>query len=1031
MKEIKKKLKLYYEEKNHSLKIEQFILFEMALMIVVRFKTDADPNKGYLLFTKYHNIGKWAYDSDSYLLQNASICLKKFRSEKMWKDTLKEYKKDEYAGVRLFNILDDRIAEKDVSNLVYANRQDDYLRYIHSYSVSRSGKYATQGNYKYYNKNNEEKYVHVALHEEMDEDICCLPTEAKQREKIEVDVAKLLDAAAEMKKLLPEDPCETILKTNFIKEVSDGNVNPATKLVIDKVVDIVGMVGSGKTTLLKTLTYVLDRQKKKVVIVTDTVAEVFQLYTYFRSLGCSCSPLIGKAERIKYINQMISEDAYYLDEAISKYLTTNCLIDGLDPANENAVSFGEEPCTKLEKGSHKYVCPYFGQCTATAMQREATESHIVVSTVAGLVMSKVGELQDIYLKEVIDKADVVFFDECDRVQKNLDDLFTPATEFNAFINECAEDYHRFMLESNAKRLENIGSMYYAELQSKSPTVLACVSNAIKAAKNSGRKNAFSNTFSAYTLLDSIRDELSEHTVSEIYQLMDFDKAERSSLYDIMFRSCESIKSDRFEMLLAEWLDKNEPQLILEDVNKIVEENSDKSEKERRMIRKELEKKNRRNIELRKKIQLIITLIYFDKFVMDIGVAFEDSQDVTMGYNELVGFIRSRFVAQQDYLPSALMGNLFGLKSTKEDDVLLFKQYAYGRALLTNLPYLRVNREGAPVGPHVILLSGSSYAKGSYEYHVNADVNYIIEADPSVREFIAKTQFVELGLEERVSGSPLETKEEILRKVVDKCTLNIISELDKEGKILLVVNSFSQAEVVATQLRGNLIKRGCKEEVCTLVSDKSMDKGEPDQYIRRGEVYKFDKKKARILAAPALAIERGHNIVDEQGHSSLSSVFFLIRPMGVPDDVKEKSIKMNGYMAEKMYDYNGTDLYEKNLYIRKEAIKFWNRMNNSSKRRLDHLCDTEIRTDIVATMFVLILQIFGRLCRVTDASKNPPTVYFVDGAFRKRSDVEEGFDALNELYFYLKHMLSDLENGEIARTLYEPFFTAYEGGIRHE
>ncbi len=1031
MKEIKKKFKTYYDEKNFSLKLDHFIFFEMALMMVVHFKKDAAPNKGYILFTKYQNIGKWEHNQDSYIIQNASVCLKKFRSEKIWKDTLKEYKKDEYAGIRLFNIFDDKITEKETSNLAYANRKDDYMRYINSYSSTRSGKYATQGIYKYYNKNNEEKRIYVNLNEDLDEKICSLSIEVKQREKIEIDVGSLIDAATEMKMILPEDHCVNILKNNFIKEVNGGKVNLATKLEIDKVINIVGMVGAGKTTLLKTLTYVLDRQKKKVVIVTDTVAEVFNLYKYFRSLGCNCSPLIGKAERVKYINQMISDDAYYLDEEISQYLTTNCLVDGLDLANENAVSFGEEPCTKLEHGSQKYVCPYFEQCATTAMQREATKSNIVITTVAGFVMSRVGELQNIYLKEVVETADVVFYDECDRVQKNLDDLFTPATEFNSFINECAEDYHQFMLESNAKRLENIASMYYAELQSKSPTVLACVSNAVKAAKNSGSRSALANTFSAYTLLDSIQDEISEHTAKEIYQLMDFDNSEMSSLYDIMISSCESIKSDRFELLLAEWLDKNEPPLILEDVRKVSEENPNKSEKELKAIRREMEKNNRKKIELRKKIQLIITLIFFDKFVMDIGDAYEDSHDITMGYNDLVGFIRTRFTAQQDYIPSALMGNLFGIKSTNEDDVLLFRQYAYGRALLTNLPYLRVNRDGDPIGPHVILLSGSSYAKGSYEYHVNADVSYIIEADKSVRDFIAKTQFVELGLEERVSGSPLETREEVLRKVVDKCTQNIISELDKEGKILLVVNSFSQAEVVATHLSANLIKRGCKEEVCALVSDRSIDKGEPDRYIRRGEVYKFDKKKARILVAPALAIERGHNIVDEQGHSSLSSVFFLIRPMGVPDDVKEKSIKMNGYMATKMYEYKGTDIYEKNLYVRQEATKFWNRMNYSSKRRLDNLSDIEIKTDLVATMFVLILQIFGRLCRVTDASKNPPTVYFVDGAFRKRTDAEQGFDTLNELYLYLKNMLADSESGEIAKTLYEPFFTAYEGGIRHE
>lgn len=123
--------------------------------------------------------------------------------------------------------------------------------------------------------------------------------------------------------------------------------------------------------------------------------------------------------------------------------------------------------------------------------------------------------------------------------------------------------------------------------------------------------------------------------------------------------------------------------------------------------------------------------------------------------------------------------------------------------------------------------------------------------------------------------------------------------------------------------------------------------------------------------------------------------------------------------------------EESLCSVRKLPKFWNRMNYSAKRRLDYLCDKEIKRDLVSTMFVLILQIFGRLCRVTDASKETPTVYFADGAFRKKIDAEDGFDALNEMYDYLKEMLSDEEHGEIARTLYEPFFTAYEGGIRHE
>lgn len=1029
MKEIRKRLESCYPE-NSCLKMEQFILFEMAIVIVAHFKSDADANKGYILFTKYHNIGNREFSSDSFIIQNASICLKRYRSEKMWKDTLKQYLKEEYVGIRLFHVVDGKFIKKDISNLVYPNRENDYMRYISTYSSLKSSKYATKGNYKYYNKNNEEKDIYVILDENIDEKISEKQNELIPRQKIVLDIAQLLKSAEEMKKIFPKDHCIDILRKNFIKEVKNGNIKIAEKIEIDKVVNIVGMVGAGKTTLLKTMAYSLNKLGKRVVIVTDTVAGVIDLYKYFHLLGCNCSPLIGKAERIKYINQIINEE-YYLDERISQYLTTNCLIDGLDLANENAVAFGEEPCTKLEKGNQRYVCPYFDKCPTTAMQREALKSNIIITTDIGLVMSRVGKLQNIFLKEVLEMVDVVFYDECDRVQKNLDNLFTPSTEFNEFIKESAKDCYQFMLATNEKRMKNMTSMYYAELQSKSPIVLACVSNAVKAAKDNGSKNILFNTFSAYTLLDSIQDKISENTYNELYKLMDSNDTEGSSLYDIMMSSCESIKMERFETLLAEWVDTNEPNFILKDISKISTEYPDKTEKELKKIRKELEKQNKEKIELRKKIQLIITLIFFDRFVIDIGDAYEDAKDTTMGYNELVSFIRTRFSVQQDYLPSALLGNLFGIKSTKEDDVLLFRQYGYGRTVITDLPYLRVNKDGVPIGPHVVLLSGSSYAKGSFEYHVNATVNYIVEADKTVRDFISKTQFVELGIEERISGSPLDEREEILRKVVDKCAPNIIAELKKEGKILLVVNSFSQAEVVADHLRTHFHKRGCKEEVCALVSDRSMNKGDDVKYIRRGEVYKFDKNKARILVAPALAIERGHNIVDEHGHSTLSSVFFLIRPMGVPDDVKEKSIKMNGYIAEKMFQYKCTDIYDKNLYVRHEAAKFWKRMNFSSKRRLDNLCDTEIKTDLVATIFVLILQIFGRLCRVTDASKNPPTVYFVDGAFRKRAGSEDGFDTLNELYLYLSNMISDVESGEIAKTLYEPFFTAYEGGIRHE
>lgn len=81
------------------------------------------------------------------------------------------------------------------------------------------------------------------------------------------------------------------------------------------------------------------------------------------------------------------------------------------------------------------------------------------------------------------------------------------------------------------------------------------------------------------------------------------------------------------------------------------------------------------------------------------------------------------------------------EKTDEEDIILFRQFAFGRSLMKDLPYLRTDEQGNPAGPHVILLSGSSWAEGSYEYHVNRPVNYILEADAEKRAFLEKHAFL--------------------------------------------------------------------------------------------------------------------------------------------------------------------------------------------------------------------------------------------------------------------------------------------------
>ncbi len=96
----------------------------------------------------------------------------------------------------------------------------------------------------------------------------------------------------------------------------------------------------------------------------------------------------------------------------------------------------------------------------------------------------------------------------------------------------------------------------------------------------------------------------------------------------------------------------------------------------------------------------------------------------------------------------------------------------------------------------------------------------------------------------------------------------------------------------------------------------------------------------------------------------------------------------------------------------------------------NLLDEAEKTDIVASLFILILQIYGRLARVTNFSYQPPNIYFADGAWRPSEANPDGFNCLQELLHYLDQLMQDPLHAEIAHSLYYPFFTAFKKGVEH-
>ena len=361
-----------------AMPLSRFAAIEAVLYLLSLTEPDADPAKAYLLFTQYQLIGTAKCSELEHTLQRARFKLGYYRSQKYWQDDLREYRKERYDAVRAFSI--QQVDEKQSFSKVagpypypYEEREKEWARFWPEYIEGvKTPAYADAGTYRYmYSlESGDFETVHVKLNCTGADTARLTPVEKSCRPPITISIEELLSTAKKMAEICPGDPCYTILKTNILKKVDGSTVQPCSELTIQEVVNIVGMVGAGKSTLIKVLSFWFHQHGLRMAVVVDTVAETLSLQKYLSSLGDAASPLIGRSERLKYINQVSQPDEICLSASYSQYLTPACLIDGTDEQHEAAIVFGKEPCYSLKKGNQYYLCPYFKQCPGTKMLRD-------------------------------------------------------------------------------------------------------------------------------------------------------------------------------------------------------------------------------------------------------------------------------------------------------------------------------------------------------------------------------------------------------------------------------------------------------------------------------------------------------------------------------------------------------------------------------------------------------------------------------------------------------------------------------------
>ena len=998
---IKRSLRNYLPT---SVNIDDFIKAEMSLALLEKCKPEGDPTKAYLLLHNYSLLGEVVCDETAFLLQKAHRLLHSCSSKMNWAKVLENYRNAQ--SEFCLYIFTEKI-EKGSKVLKFArntelavepDRADVYFEYIRKHKEDKHFEYAKGGKYSYSIKDKTSSTVYSADVKIPDRtpQMPISPPPKKTRKEISVSTDELLASAAEMAEKKPDDYCYSILKSNTLKAVTEGNVKSAKRLEIDKITNLVGMVGSGKSTLMKVLSYHLAKADKKVVLVLDTVSSVLEMCSYLSQFGVSVSPVIGRSGREKYIDQVAKAHEKYLQNEYSKYLTAPCIIDGMaknKSDKSSAPMFGNEPCRSLMKNKKHYNCPYMDICPAVRMYRDVYTSNVIVTTVQGLAAIRLLGDNKLFLEYVLEQADLVIFDECDKVQKTLDEFFTPSASFDKFRQNaatlCSEAMNK---ETEAlDGMEKNESGYIRKLM-RSLGVCMAVREAISAYGGTWR-TILSRTFSAEILYQAICRENQKNKYI-------FDKSPEH-----MRRVTIGLDHDKdIEHILKFALSEDDIKIFSSDISDWLTDNSCKPDKT-----------------FSDHIKLYLVVAAFDNYIREISDSYLFLPYERKTQQELTDFLSTRFTAQQKILPSSAMGNLFGMKNDPQKGLILYRQYAFGRALMDRMPWLWLTEKGQPAGPNVLLLSGSSWADGCLQYHVNVPVKYLLEAEEWKRRKIAESKMIDLGTAIRVSGSGSEEREENLTEVIKKIMGTIEAELRSEGKLLMIVNSYSEAQTAASCLN-RLLLNG-KKAACMCREADEFD----ENMILRSEIADFSGHSADIMVAPAQAIERGYNIVDKDGHSAFGSVFFLVRPMEVPDEISSKCTKLNGYLERHCVLSGKKNAFDRAAKLRSEATRQWSLMERQGKMQLSSL-DPVMKLDVTASLFVLILQIFGRLCRITDESKPAPRVYFADGAFRRSEKNTAGYDLLNELIDYLDSMIDNKETGKIAETLYQPFYEAFKKGV---
>lgn len=1074
--DLRKQIKAAWTDSSGSQSAERLCTVELGLFACEILIPDEDPKGLWVLVTGYElNMDKGVSWNDEEMRARAILrhLLPYFRGPYAWEEELNWYiEQPDY--VRGYEIHDNCAIRRDTS--VAPHRFELYAQALTDpppMSV-RTLDWADPGHYIFYSGRRAYDVTipddwiigKFASHDMKPRSV---------RKPLSVSWKELIKTARWMDKQVKGQNYADRLQRIRLEVWTDNGFQKAIQLQIDGLFHLVGMLSSGKTTLMQILTVWAVKKQHHVTLVLGDVVSVLEWTSLFVAMGIQAAPVIGGYNRERHLNRLHRVESeqnpdspLHLRHSAFQWLGTVCALNGTlsDPANIEPRQF---PCTRLQKSEEidfdrpkYYACPLYHRCGVHSAQHELVTAQVWVATPASLVYTRVpAQVNSVSMRlgELVSQhSDLILVDEADRVQTQLDSTFSPSEILagiggDPWLNQLGGAVENQIRRAGRRTMGAVDVESWMTVQ-RNTQLATDKLYALFLQKPTDLEEMRQDYFTSWTVWEGL--------VSEILSLKGCSVSEKNA--NPIYKQQMQTFNDYVNAPLGHTDDGVDPILarLQERVRTLLTDHSlttafPRVENDLQALFPQVDAED---------VQWKTWTVQFT-FALIAGVLGWGVDYLTRNWElverplDLEDRNTSLFYnPPKDYdasIPAAPMGNVLAFQystGTESDAGILrfFRISGVGRAWLLNLHQL-FKDEGKP-GPNVILLSGTSWAGDSPLYHIQYPVSGILRApDEEVKAIADRSRFIQDWVIDpntdrfiQISGTYGANRSNAFDQLVKHFTQPTgptnfgPSRFEQERnqlpqgrqRLLILVGSYAEAAYVRQSIeRARPTWIG---KVLSLVRD---DDSPVDSWVgssvslQRGQVGRFAQTDAWILVAPLLAVERGHNILNDAGHAAIGSAYFWVRPHPRPDDLTLPIAAINAWAIEQGTRNWGDSLLSAGENFRRASYAKWRHWLQVPW--IYSTLDTYERDMVTWTQLVTIWQVIGRLVR----GGSPARVHFVDAAFRSRYRPAETEDEDEQVLqpgllaemrrvlmpYFTENGSTDPFQRSLVQTLYQPFYTA--------